>query len=253
MSALAWISLGLAGVWLTSEVLLRWTVRRGAHRALDDHGALFQGTHEYVPVQPSAFARLDEGFYDAVRNELTREGFTFLGDVENVTASAQMPKMRTFIRAMSGDYGAIIAGCYHVVLRGWQAPLQWLGAVPRRLQVLDLETELSDGTWVVTSNTLNLDTTPEQPEVAMLRLPLQTPRDELLRTHRERLLAALAERDVQVERAFTLDEALAAVDRLQALRNRVVGSREGLVAIIEQTPGHAGAKQLLIDEVQRTH
>ena len=251
MGTFLWISIGLAALWLLADAWTKRAVRRGAQRAVDDHEALYSGTHQYVGVDAAAYPRLDLRFYDALRDFLRAEGFEYAGDVENLTLTGQMPHMRTFIRAMSGDRGAVIAGFYHVVVRGWQAPFQWIGLIPRRLQVLDLETELSDGTWVVTTNTLNVDTTPLQENLRVLRMPLRTSYPEVLQAHRDRLRDVLAETGLEPRRATGLNEILAAVDRLQQLRNEALGSRDGLVATIESTPGSESAKKLMIDEVRR--
>lgn len=251
MHPLLWIALGLVALWRVTDALTRMVVRRGAKRVLADHQALFSGTHEYVAASPGTFSWLDLDFYDEVQNVLHAGGFEVEGDVENISLTRQMPRLRTFIRVMSGDQGSIIAGFYHLVLRRWQAPLQWIGVIPRRLQTLDLETELSDGTWVVTSNTRDIDTTPLQGGVHMLRLPSRTPWPEVLRTHRERLGVVLTATGLEPRRCYGLGEILAAVDRLQRLRNETLQGREGLVAIIEGQPGHEAAKQRLIEEVRR--
>ena len=252
MSILLWILASLVAVWAVASVLTKLAVRRGARRVLEDNEALFGGTHSYVEVDARRFRWLDREFYDDLQKLLEREGFTRVADIENVTLTAQMPHMRTFLRCMLDHDGSVMAGFYHVVLRGWQRVFQWIGLIPRRIQTLDLETELADGTWVVTSNIEGLDTTQDQPEVIWQRLPQDTPYPEVLRAHREQVARVLAETGLEPRRHADLADMLAAADRLQALRNEVLHGRDALVRTIEAQPGDDEAKRLLIEEVQRS-
>jgi len=238
-------------------VVVEWwqrnAVRRGARLALQTQQTLFHGSHAFAPADPAAFRRLDASFYAGLRETLEREGFRFLGDVEDLTITQQSPAMRTFIRVTSGDRGEVMASFYHVRPTGMVALLQAVGLVPRRIQILDLETELSDGSWLITVNSQGVDTTPAELPISCERLPLRTPALDQLARHRERVRAALAERpELRPRTVHSMNEALAAQDRLQQIRNQQLAGTEAIVRTIESQPGAAGAKRLLIEEVRRT-
>ncbi len=252
MKLLLLLVLGALALGAASEAWARRSARRGAREILETNRALYSGTHDFVGVDPSRFGWLDLRFYDRLRSVLEQQGFRFLGDVEDVTVTQQTPSLRTFLRAMAGDHGRVIAGFYQVRARGATALLQWLGILPRRLEVLDLESELADGRWIATSNTEAIDTTPVPDAVDLLRLPLATPPEVVLERHRERLERALASRpDVAVRRVASLSEVLVAQDRLQLLRNPQMLDREALVETIEGQAGSRQAKDVLIAEVRR--
>lgn len=251
MEPLFWIS-GLLALAALADRLGRRSARRGAARVVADAEALFAGRHEYASVDPARYPWLDLGYYDRTRARLEGEGFRQLGDVEDLTLTRQNPGMHTFVRVMSGDSGRITAGIYQVRLRGPMAVFQWVGIVPRRIRVVELESELSDGRFLVTANTRGLDSTPMPAAVEGERLPLATPLEQQLARHRRRLEATLAASPgLEVRRVGSLNEALAAQHRQQELKNQVMGDREALVETIAGQPGLRDAKRWLIDEVRR--
>ncbi len=245
--------IGLVATSAACEWWMRAAVRRGARQTVEMNRALYSGSHEFAAVSAADFGRLDLAFYDRMRSLLEAEGFRYLGDVEDLTITRQSPSLRTFIRAMSGDRGEVMASFYHVKARGWMALLQGVGLIPRRLKMLDLESELSDGSWVITANALHLDTTPAPESMDLERLPVRTPAPELLARHRQRLRAALAERpELRARRVDSLNEALAAQDRMQQIRNRQMADPEALVETLEAQNAAPEAKRMLAEAIRRT-
>lgn len=250
MDSLSLLLVLLFGLTFLAERWGRYQARRGARKTLEQSEALFSGTHEFVSVDPSRFDWLDQGYYDDTRFRLEAEGFRCLGDVEDLTLTEQHPNMRTFIRVMSGDRGQVTVGIYQVKLTGLMAVFQWIGLIPRRARVLELESELSDGRFLVTNNTKDVDTTPGPAAIEMEQHPLPTRRDTLLARHRERLRAAIAQ-GAEVVRVDSLNQAIAGQDRLQTLKNAVMQDREALVQTVRNSRGAKQAKDLMVREIRR--
>jgi hypothetical protein len=119
-------------------------------------------------------------------------GFRYLGDVEDVTVANTWPRSQAVLRVMLGDGGTVTAAVYHLRIFGVMRGLQFVGPLPRKLLTIDLETELSNGQFVSTGNTLKSDTTAPFPGISKRRFPPDTLVEVLLEHHREHLRDALA-------------------------------------------------------------
>jgi hypothetical protein len=222
-------------------------IDEAARKLVDLQEALFDRPHEYRRADPAEFDRLDARYYDDTRAWLEAQGFEHLGDVENLTLSAAMPNLRTFLRVMAGDGGAVTAAVYQVRLdppvtdkpedeteaedegadeASAEGAIVRSGAgpdddddededdpEPRRLDVLEFETELEGGTFLVTNALKDSDDTADVEGIDKARLPRETPRETLLAEHRRRLAAAGAARLLT-----TFDEVMASQARLQELK-----------------------------------
>ena len=182
--------------------------------------ALYSEPHEFRVVRAADFRDVDIDFYDRTRQFFESQGFRFLGDIEDVTATKEFPQMRTFLRVMAGDDGATQLAIYHLKMRGFFRLLQLIGVLPRNVKQIDLETEMSDGSFVVTANAEGVDTTGAVPRVHRFLHPRDTPAADLLRLHREQVEQA-TRRDpaLQPVRVRTLDHLIQAQHRLQAMKN----------------------------------
>ena len=212
---------GIAGVllwWISDHVPT--DPARAAEDILNQQKALYSGLHEFRAADPRDFPGADLGFYERTQKTLERNGFRFLGDVEDVTATREFPQMRSFLRVMSGDEGALMAAIYHVRLRGLFRLMQFFGALPKQLKMVDLETELSDGTFIVTCNSRGADTTGAVPKIARFQYSIETTPEELLGLHREQIQQAqIREPGLVPVPARTLNEVLGAQNRVQEIKN----------------------------------
>ena len=216
MIALAMLWLGFW--WLTRD--LATDPKDAADDIVRMQKALYAQQHEYRVVRPSEFRDVDIAFYDATQKTFEREQFRFLGDIEDVTATREFPKMRTFLRLMVGDSGTIQLACYHLKMRGFLRLLQLVGALPKNVKTVDLETEMSDGSFIVTANAEGVDTTGAVPRVARFLHPRETEPLELLARHREQIQQACRrEPGLAPVHVNTLDELIASQHRLQAIKN----------------------------------
>jgi hypothetical protein len=220
-------------------------IDEAATKLVDLQEAIFDRPHEYRKVDPTDFDRLDRGYYDDNRAWLEAQGFVHLADVENLTLSRAMPNLRTFLRVMAGDGGAVTAAVYQVRLDP-PAEVKSVGAdddeeeageepvedalvkaagelpddeppAPKRIDALEFETELEDGTFLVTNGLKDSDRTADAAGIDKLRLPAGTPREKVLAEHRRRVAQARA--GGAVARVLnTFDEVMASQVRLQDLK-----------------------------------
>ena len=193
---------------------------QAAQSILEQQKALYSGLHEIRAADPRDFPGVDLDYYARTQQFLERNGFHLLGDVEDVTATREFPQMRSFLRVMTGDEGAVMAAIYHVKVRGIFRALQWFGVIPKQLKMVDLETELSDGSYIVSCNSKGADTTGAVPRVARFQYAPETTAEEVLRLHREQLQQAMIrEPRLSPVPARTLEEVLASQNRLQEIKN----------------------------------
>lgn len=200
-------------------VVLSSRKRKAARDILDMQKSVYSTRHEYQLTTPAAFADLDLPYYDHMHAWLASQGFRFLGDLENLTLSRAMPWGRTMIRRMVSSDGVISAAIYDVRPTGMLRVLQSIGMIPRDFRTLDLASELSDGTFIVTSNTLGADTTTPPPGIVTYRYPRPTPPQELFEYHVQGIRYVMSQRPgAQSLTCATLAESLESSHRAQDLR-----------------------------------
>jgi hypothetical protein len=180
----------------------------------------YRGRHQYQTVTPQAFPKNDLAYYEDTQHLLEERGFRLLGDLENLTLKEIHPNMMTFIRCMTSADGTISAGIYDVRYTGWIRLLQLVRLIPKKLQMLDLETEFNDGTFLCTSNSKDLDQLDAPPAIRYIQYPQDTDLMDLLNVH----CGVIAQWTAQNEnytplRVSTLEEGLEAQHRMQDLKN----------------------------------
>jgi hypothetical protein len=195
-----------------------YTVKRAAKRFMELRKARFtRGAFEGRLVDPTEFPHLDREFYDRARTWFESQGFRFLCDSESPTLSQVSLLQPTFFRTMLSSDGTILGQAVHFQL----GPLLAARVVrrfglPPNMKIIEFETELSDGTFMATSNIPDREL--PVPGIDALRLPAETTPDDLLRVHRERLSAVLKSRPfVTPTRVETMEEATWFQQRLDAL------------------------------------
>ncbi len=213
LSGAAFLTLGAFALfvkyWVPSSVIQ--SQRAAAGRILKQHKAIYGSEpYEYRIAEPSEFPELDHEFYDRVRSWLEAQGFRFLGDRENVTLSRVAPDSRTFVRSLLSADGTIFGGAHHMKNRRAKN-------LPADIRTVEFETELSDGTFVATSN--SPARTLPVPSIEIERLAAESPPDELLRIHRERLAQVFEARPyLAATRLQTMDDVIAFQRRMQAVK-----------------------------------
>ncbi len=190
------------------------------------------GRFEYQWLDADDFPNLDHEFYDETQAALESLGFRWLGDRENLTLTKAFPKLRTFVRMLVSAEGTISSFLYHIQAMTPKGT--------HDIRAIELGSELSDGTFLMTSNTLQSGPAKTQPGIDSQRHPATTPPAELLRTHRERLRAALEARPgLTVTRILSRDDDLQFQWRMQAVQ---AGN---------PTPAQASVDQRILDEERK--
>jgi len=97
---------------------------------------------EYNKVNPNDFFGLDLTYYSNMTNELVELGYKLIGDYENVKVNSRNPSSKTFLRWLISPDSYWVVSVYHFLKTE-------LGI---SLKLIEVETELSDGIFLTTSN-----------------------------------------------------------------------------------------------------
>lgn len=204
-----------------------WRAVRGLKRMAAEVQAnmdrIYGGPHEYRKIGAGDFPDADWESYDAARREFETAGFNWVADMENLTLSEIFPEMRTFMRAFNNADGLVGGGFY----------------IANGMKIIDLETELADGTFIVTSTAAAAAGLDNPEEVDAFFFEGETPLREVLAKHGERLAASLIDRpDAYPIIRRTYDELLESGHRLHALKCKLHQERGGITAAeIERIAG----------------
>jgi hypothetical protein len=215
VSGIVWLTVGALALfvlhWVPSPI--KKAQKAAAKRVMELNKTIYgPQPYEYRMVDASDFPELDRDFYDRMRSWFDAEGFRFLGDRENLTFSRVAPQSRTFIRTMVSADGTIFGGAYHMKLKPVQG---W----PAEVRTIEFETEFSDGTFVTTSNASVAARTLPVPGIEAERFPAETPADDLLRDHRERLARIVESRPyLTATRLRTMEDVIWFQRRMQAVK-----------------------------------
>ena len=201
---LSWVILALlgAGLLFVGHLIAKviWTVRN-----------LYSGPNTYRAATVQDLAKLDQSFYQYATTALKKEGYRYVDDVVNVTASNSWPKNHAVLRHFIGDEGATMCAIYHLRLYGFVALVQRLNGNGDRLKIVESETELNDGTFVTTANNAEAERTTGYSFQDRLQLPLVTAPEVVARQHRTHLASVLHSKPpgtlpVRIFDAFQLQE-----------------------------------------------
>jgi len=179
-------------IFLTLAAFLILTYRRpmnveeAAKRINEDFKMLTLDRYEYISVDARKFRRLDLSFYDELQRYLESEGFRFLDDQQNVSVRPRN-RMPVFNRYLLDKDGTTMAIIYHFVPK---LSYRLLGS--KSWKVLNLETWLSDSTFICASNAEPAGKLNLPPTISALYLPATTPWEAMVEAHRRKLGSHLA-------------------------------------------------------------
>ncbi len=218
----------VAGGWIVRLVL----TRSGAQFLFSSMKKIYGGDHDYTSVDPREFSWMDLSFYERMTQALEDRGFVRLEDLEDLTLSRTFPLTRTFIRCFSGAEGTIAAGVYDIFPRGRYRLLQMAGLIPKELSTIDLETELTNGRFIIsTTADEKMSSSDVPPEADVAFYPRGMPLDDFLESHTGRVQAALdVDPELDLIRISTAKECREMQTRLQRQKNRFKQGRGYLTA-----------------------
>ncbi len=215
-----WVLAAFVALQVVLYVVARIQRRQGARDALRVQKRLYSEEHDYRLVSPEEFPELDHAWYAWITETLGALGFAHLADIENLTVKEAMPNARAFIRVLLGGEGTVMAGAYDVKLRGFMGFCQSVGLLPRDLRTLDLETELSDGTFVATSNALGADKSADTPGIHRTQVHRYTAPAQMLDGHLYTVRVLMEQRPgVEPVRMHTFEAMMESQKREQRLKH----------------------------------
>lgn len=206
-------------------------IQQAASRILDIIENTYQSTHRYVSANPRDFSHLDLKWYDATARLLNGNGFRSLADVEDktITESPGTVLSAIMLRCMVSRDGTITSALYHPHLRSFwlRLMLRLTGKLPKH--VTDFETELTDGSFVATSNAASAAKIATPPMLRAEFLAAGTPPLEVLQRHRQRVAEVLAANpNVTARVVRTHADMLASQHRQNALKAAYRGELGGI-------------------------
>jgi hypothetical protein len=154
----------------------------------------------------------------------------WIGDFEDLKATRAYPSMRTFIRCFVAEDGMLTAAAFQVRMRGIFRVLAIIGLIPRNLQTYECVTELSDGTFVSTSNTKGIDRM-EFLGIEMHRHVPATPLQDILAFHRQRVERLVTEMQEKVVQVRSKEELLSSQARMHRVKVKARGHEGSLSAL----------------------
>ncbi len=216
------VTFSLAGVALLFLGWDRITRKRRLRKAAEkiaDAAKVFEGDIEIAQVKLGEdFKRLDLEFYDRQGNALEILGFQQVADVEFVHVTKHNPWMRTCIRLFAPPHGEICAAVYHVRISGWRRLLcKMMGKAD--LYLTEFETEMSDSSFVLTTNSSEAGKLTQPDAIRMSIEPEDTAVPQLLQAHINHVKERLEQLPGARPRpSRTLDEVTAMQARFHALQ-----------------------------------
>ena len=201
-----------------------------AKQILDASELLYVEEYEYQIADAKEFTHLDLKFYDETLELLEKKRFRHLADEENVTVnSAKSAGMRTFIRVALSHHGVIVAGIFH--WRSKQFWLRWLSMLSTRKhgKVLEFQTEFSNGVFMTTSTAQSSGNLEQPPQVISEFYAYDTPHEQVLERHTQRLVEYLKTNPVVKPLAFrNIEDVTRSDQRLTKIRAQFRKKRGGL-------------------------
>jgi hypothetical protein len=152
---------------------------------IENNKKLFDSLHKYRDAAEADFFHLDRDQYESTTRWFEAGGYRVLGDMVNSTIE-ELSNVTTVYRIMVSEDGLTEAGMYH-----FPKPMPSMGDRP--IFIVDLDTEFSDGTFLVTSNTKETDLLTPPPQLRRNRLPLDTSLATLVDEHKSAVAQRLAE------------------------------------------------------------
>jgi hypothetical protein len=206
-------------------------IEHAAQKILAVIEATYAPSHDYVRVNASDFRHLDLAFYERTTRVLGIEGFRLLADVEDRTISATPGTVldRIMVRSMLSRDGTVMASMYHPRLKsfGIRALLWLLRKLPR--PVVDMETECSDGSFVLTTNASSAALMGLPSLLSTEYHPFGTSVLRVMRRHTERVAEHLHARPgVTAKSVGTFEELVASQNRMNAIKAAYRGEVGGV-------------------------
>ena len=207
---------GLVKYWGTLKQ--EWTTARqteskaSAERILNDRKRVLSKAEPPQPARSQDFAFRGFAFYEASQAALQRAGCTMLGDFGLDQPAWTVPGFRTFVRVLRTDdrqtVCTIIDATPNLAGTSGFVKLRFYMAGMHRhyLKAISLRTELSDGSFLITTTHADFVKEELPPEILREAVPRATPVPALLKRHRERVASTAERTNATVVPIGTVDQ-----------------------------------------------
>lgn len=183
---------------------------------------------------------LDPNFYTTTTTALQALGFRRMADYVNCHLEKAAPWSKVVTRAFLSADGTVIGFVYNVRFDSSHGGSQTANTESPDFRTTEFETELSDGTFVQTSNATSAGKTLEIPGISRRFFPRTLPPGDLLANHHQHLLVTAPFRQVGVAPLVlkSFDDLCEASDRRNQLKSRHRNSADfDMVAEIAKVAG----------------
>ncbi|MFK5923095.1 MAG: hypothetical protein QM496_13020 [Verrucomicrobiota bacterium] len=138
---------------------------------------------DYQPTELRSVKRIDYSFYEASEAAMYLQGFSNMGDYQDLEHRRNFPKQQTVVRFMVSKDHSIMAAFYHLPIPRLNKLLLWLSGNLTSFRTIDLETEFTDGYFVMTTTAAMLLSAP--PGGRRNQMPESTSVSDLVQFHNE--------------------------------------------------------------------
>lgn len=163
--------------------------KRRLHKAAQDanqrHEVLFNSGFRWAKVDPASYPHLDHAYYAKATESMAKLGFEPVGDVEYLHVTQGSPAMPTFVRVFADQQGEAYGAAFHIRVRGLNKWLLKLAGGDPNMRVMEFNTSLSNGHYILSVNTANSPGLTHPKEFHYRRYPAAISARALLERHRE--------------------------------------------------------------------
>ena len=210
------VVVGLFKYWGTLK--REWTTARqteskaSAERILNDRKRVLSKAEPPQPARSQDFAFRGFAFYEASQAALQHAGCSMLGDFSLDQAAWTVPGFRTFVRVLRSDDRQTVCTIIDATpnLTGTSGFLKlrfyMTGMHRHYLKAISLRTELSDGSFLITTTHADFVKEELPPEVLREAVPRMTLVPALLKRHRDRVASAVDRTNATVVPIETVEE-----------------------------------------------
>lgn len=189
-----------------------------AQNALANMKLLYGDQHIFREVDPQAFRHVKHQYYAKTQTAFEQLGFQKLCDLEDVTVN-QTLALKTYIRALLSGNRTVAVGLYHMPSSLWQKLMKVLGWFPKQSFFIDLETELADGAFLVTTTAKSSLVFEQDSRLMQQACDSDVSAQVLLQSHQRRLEEYCSKHQTSPLQIQTVEDLINTQHRLQYLKN----------------------------------
>ena len=183
---------------------------------------IYANPHEFYEADITQYENIDREFYETVTKEFNELHFNKIIDIEDLTVTQNNPNMRTCIRYFSNKQGTVNVSCFHVNFGNVAKFFSLFRKNPTDIKSIELETEFTDGSFILTNNLLESSKLIDYPDtIEVFKYTASTPISALLEAHIQKIEATKKE----MREVHSIGDIIDVSDRMLAIKNRYMKSK----------------------------